>query len=233
MKDKDLYQPSAEADFDARCRSLLEDRAVPAPEPRADLFAAASSGMGAARLRYGGAAVLLLAGAFLWSAWPTEEPSVPRALPELMDQEIPEAIGDGVIGPLVDPEGMDDMSLGSEANPVDEPVATRDAAPAELRNMEQSDISMGVDVVAPEVSKGGGAGVTAASPMATSSDEDAEIREKMSEEALQEEAVSEEAVSEPADAAPANTEPSNMEEASEGKPRLTLPLTLPSGGGQR
>ena len=97
MKDKDLYQPSAEADFDARCRSLLEDRAVAAPGPRADLFAAASANAGTARLWYGGAAALLIAGAFLWFSWPMEEPMVPEALPELMNQEIPEAIGEGVV----------------------------------------------------------------------------------------------------------------------------------------
>lgn len=230
MKDNDLHTSSVEADFDARCRSLLEDRAVAAPGPRADLFAAASAKAGTARLWYAGAAALLIAGTFLWSALPTEEPSVPGALPELMDQEIPEAIGDGVMGPVVDSEGSDDLSLESEANPVDEPVATRDADPAELRSMEQSDISMEVGVVAPEVFGSGGA---AASAMATSPDEDEVVREKMYEETLQEEAGTEEAVSEPADAAPANTEPANTEEASEGKPRLTLPLTLPSGGGQR
>ena len=230
MKDKDLYQPSAEADFDARCRSLLEDRAVAAPGPRADLFAAASANAGTARLWYGGAAALLIAGAFLWFSWPMEEPMVPEALPELMNQEIPEAIGEGV----VDREDMDDLSLESESHPVDEPVATRDAAPADVQNMEQSDLTMEVDAVAPEVSDGGGTGVTVASPMVTSPDEDQVASEKMSLEPLQEDAVTEEAVSEPADAAPpSNPEPSNTEGASESKPRLTLPLTLPSGGGQR
>ena len=230
MKDKDLYQPSAEADFDARCRSLLEDRAVAAPGPRADLFAAASANAGTARLWYGGAAALLIAGAFLWFSWPMEEPMVPEALPELMNQEIPEAIGEGV----VDREDMDDLSLESESHPVDEPVATRDAAPADVRNMEQSGLTMEVDAVAPEVSDGGGTGVTVASPMVTSPDEDQVASEKMSLEPLQEDAVTEEAVSELADAAPpSNPEPSNTEGASESKPRLTLPLTLPSGGGQR
>ena len=230
MKDNDLHPSSAEADFDERCRSLLEDRAVAAPGPRADLFAAASTNAGTARLWYGGAAALLIAGAFLWFSWPMEEPMVPEALPELMNQEIPEAIGEGV----VDREDMDDLSLESESHPVDEPVATRDAAPADVRNMEQSDLTMEVDAVAPELSDGGGTGVTVASPMVTSPDEDQVASEKMSLEPLQEDAVTEEAVSEPADAAPpSNPEPSNTEGASESKPRLTLPLTLPSGGGQR
>lgn len=81
MMEKELHTTSADADFDARCRVLLEGRTTPAPAPRADLFNQVPSRMTWGRRGMVAAVVLASAGLWWWSgegmdASPEAQPSL-------------------------------------------------------------------------------------------------------------------------------------------------------------
>ena len=66
MKENNSNTTMTEADFDARCRSMLESSTAVAPEPRADLFAdSAPKGADLRGAKWGGVA-LVLVGALAW-----------------------------------------------------------------------------------------------------------------------------------------------------------------------
>ncbi len=78
MKENDTHTEWTDADFDARCKSLLENRSVVAPKPRADMFATDARKWS----RWMAAALLLSAGVGITVTYNAGNRVDPQAIPQ-------------------------------------------------------------------------------------------------------------------------------------------------------
>lgn len=206
-----------DAAFDARCRSALEGRAVDAPAPAESLFAAAEpTGNKAARL-----AVMALAFAGV-AAWGVYRSDVPAP-----------AIEEGPVTEVEAPQEVTGTSP-AESGPAQseavmpEAVASSSAPETEAAELEvtpgpaESNAPAAMPVVEPEVAPAEVVHVSAA-PV-SEPEAPLETTDPVSPQDVPAESTD---IEEPAsnDPVPAPSE------APKNTPTLTLPLTLPSGGG--
>lgn len=77
MKENDIHTDWTDADFDARCKALLENRSIAAPKPRADMFASDARKWG----RWVAAVLLLSAGVGVAVTYDGVDQQNPAAMP--------------------------------------------------------------------------------------------------------------------------------------------------------
>ena len=231
MKENDFDMTQTDADFDARCHALLAEKEVAAPPPGDGLFAQpfpAWKRWGMA----GGAALLLATGAALMRNGGEEAASTYDGLDASGTMELREVLEVSDAAPSNLPVTENEVTLEEAAMPTPEIVEAPEVATSEA---------------APNV-------VREAPVAATASEEPALTQGRPNIEAVAVEEVQIGRPSPTSDAASTSTEPPAVtdpvvvpaasgaqpgaekaeEEAvpADPKPRLTLPLTLPSGGGQ-
>jgi len=243
MRDNDIQYASADAEFDARCKALLEGRAVTPPAPRETLFATAATATsnGKVNMRWASAiALALIAGAALWTFQDTAVPSEAtpvNAAPQPSDAAEAEGATSNpepaVMAPISDSEEAEQESEEVNANQEDlSSVATAvttpvDPAPQPAKGISEPRQEVLISEAGAEagqdipVSEGPEGEPAEQAPVVVASPENTG-------EAPEKEAP--ESASSGAPAVPASA-PEEAPEATQ--PRLKLPLTLPSGGGQR
>lgn len=235
MNNPELNDSQAAADFDARCKALLEHRTVDAPAPREGLFNDAGNTVAwGRRAAWAAAAVIILAAVALWpDAQHAEKVSTPEpavattpatpvsegpsadeteAVLETSDNpesvEVESAVSETPAAAIrVEETGLPSAVLGNDPKPDLEVVAS--GIEVEEGTMEKS-----TDVEAVGKTEPGAEPLisrSAPAPEAIDGDEPAESTE---ESAIEED-------HQPEDAGDA-----------EGAPTLKLPLQLKSGGGQ-
>lgn len=211
MMDKDLHTPSAEAEFDQRCRTLLEGRSVAAPAPRADLFADAPAA-GMSRKWAVAAGVALVATGLWWfsgeeAAGPLDfAPVMKTPAPEVQEAVTPDA-------PFLAPQPVAPAPGEEPASSIEPSSAIAEAPVEAIREPRVEDAPVPAPTTADE------AGPVQGIPTATEADATVEEVESM-------DVTPEEVAPSPEDAVDPALE-------NEGRPTLKLPLTLPSGGGHR
>ena len=236
MKENNFNTIMTDADFDDRCRTMLEASEAVAPEPRADLFADAApkaAGMGWVKW---GAAAIVLAGAVLWATSPNPdtgsshpvqsmEQEAPVNMPEVAESEsvlMASPTEDAVAAELPASE----MEGVTTPSPESLPVASSAPVPSTQKASEAPSIEP-----KPE---GATATSTMDDPATGHSELDAGAELEVEGPSALNNGADAVLVETPVPAAEANPEmEATPEEAPKTSPKLTLPLTLPSGGGQR
>ena len=245
MKENNFNTNMTEADFDARCRTLLEASTAVAPEPRADLFAdAAPKGAGMRGAKWGAAAIVMV-GVLSWLVMANQdgEPTHPsqgterEANNEAQDAAVdvavmePAAIESKEEAAVNTVQGVTDVDVATSAIPAS--ATTVSAATVREVSIEPQPLSADAEPRGLGSEQAGEASmVTEASaiPLETQTSEEAAAAHGPSE-------VNTEDVLPPGSSNPAVQELPEEEavpaETPANGPKLTLPLTLPSGGGQR
>ena len=236
MKENDIHTEWSDADFDARCKALLENRSIAAPKPRADIFAPDARKWG----RLVAAALLLSAGVGIAITYDAGEQTAPSAIQEEAAEAPAESVSEqnislpeesavpNVAQPLEDPSDVVDYQEGGPgAEDVTSSFENAESSGTQLRESEA-----GLTVTDAEVS------------LESSDDQGASVQqqglievEPLEVTAQPTNGVEEE--SEPNSSLPSavnSTESSEMEDKSEpdaDTPVLKLPLTVKPGGGHR
>lgn len=211
-----------DAAFDARCRAALEGRAVDAPAPAESLFAAAEpTGNKAARLAV---MALAFAGVAAWGVYRSDVPAPAIEEGSVTEVEAPQEVTDAS---PIDASPTDAVSVQADAT-VPEAVGLPETPEVEAATSEvvpvaaESSAPAAMPVVEPEVAPTEVVHVSAA-PV-SEPEASLETTDRVSPQDVPAESTDiEEPVSN--DPVPAPSE------APENTPTLTLPLTLPSGGG--
>jgi len=250
MKENNFNTNMTDADFDARCRAMLESSQVTAPEPRADLFAdAAPKGAGMRWVKWGTAAIFL-AGSTLWlassntegepdhsSLEKVEEVSTKAQEPEVAQAAAEAASAQNAIGAAA--------SAGSEATEAAEVLAH--PSPASIEGSETSSISNAAvvsEVPAKDVGSAEASLLEAAPKSGTSDPASTDAVQVVETPTVSLEInMNDEVHIDATEALPSEgLTPASEggveaevvpEETSKSSPKLKLPLTLPSGGGKR
>ena len=206
-----------DAAFDARCRAALEGRAVDAPAPAESLFAAAEpTGNKAARLAV---MALAFAGVAAWGVYRSDVPAPAIEEGAVTEVEAPQKVTDASPTDAVSVQADAPVpeAAGIPATPEVEAATSEGAAVA-----AESNAPAAMPVVEPEVAPAEVVHVSAtpvSEPEAPLETTDPVSPQDVPAESTDiEEPVSNDPVPAPSKA-PENT------------PTLTLPLTLPSGGG--
>ena len=236
MNNPEFHDSQAAADFDARCKALLEHHTVDAPAPREGLFNdAGNTVVWGRRAAWGAAAVIIVAAVALWpDAQHAEKVSTPEpavatspaapvsegpsanateAVLETTDNpeplEVESAVSETPAAAIrVEETGLPSAILGNDPKPDVEVVAS--GIEVEEGTMEKSTDVEAVGKTEP----GAEPLISGGAPAAEALDEDEPV------ESTEESAIEED--HQPEDAGDA-----------EGAPTLKLPLQLKSGGGQQ
>lgn len=230
MKENNFNNIMTDADFDARCRSMLQASEAVAPEPRADLFADAAPQGAALRWVKWGAAAIIVAGTAMWMTTSDSSPAAASPVEALQ--------------PAAELEAPVSGASVSEATLM---AAPTEQASAEAAAPEADGAMASPTVESPSFSVASTPDVSAAPATvtetqvtpSTSSNAVADRSEPAAPAAVEDmEAMGQEANAYPAEKALPTVEPipetqAIPEDAPEASPKLTLPLTLPTGGGQR
>lgn len=245
MKENNSNTTMTEADFDARCRSMLEASTAVAPEPRADLFAdSAPKGADLRGAKWGGVA-LVLVGALAWVTLSSRDGEA--ILPGQGAER--EAV--------IEAQGTELENVAMESASVE---AVQEAATTAEQDVSEVGSALTSTPIPSKTSKADPSGDVPSEPQAQATEATGQPSavEQASTASVEagsssipaEPVISEEPVpavgasaSNPVDALPVETAAPAAEELPAAEdvpaetpangPKLTLPLTLPSGGGQR
>ena len=209
-----------DAAFDARCRAALEGRAVDAPVPSESLFAAAEpAGNNGIRIA---ALALVIAGTAAWGVYRSDAPDSISEEAPVTEAEVPSEIT-GVSTPdaaAVELEPIASETAAVPPAPGAEPEPVASSSPSGSSN--EPGVMPAAERVGVSASEASSTRPTAAmEPEVTPKDiEDAPVN----------------SVEAPVDVQEVSEPHSPVEEEAPGEeadkaPTLTLPLTLPSGGG--
>lgn len=239
---------SRDAEFDARCRSLLEGREVTPPPMRPGIIAEASPMWNRTRTLVAGALMLVAAGWWFAGADDAAPESVDgpaMAVPmddpshgDPADVRTPVA-GEEFLDPAAEVAASEVDGVASAAAQEDRTVGRMENAPGQTGAAREEVVAQGAEsarmeevVEAAELEEGAGQSSNPASESAGM--EDAAGADEGAAPDAVEESVS---GSSAADDAPVDGDRQQTEEEvdsdSPDAPKIRLPLTLPSGGGQR
>ena len=243
MKENNFNTTMTDADFDARCRTMLKASEAVAPEPRADLFAdAAPKAAGMGWVKWGAAAVVL-AGAALWATHSDSDAGSSQPV-QNTGQEAPINIpveAESAAEPVLMANPLEETAAVEQpASEIEGPTTPSSVSPSTASSAPTSSVATSSAPSAPasrsiepEVEGTVATSAPGNPPMENSeADANAEmVTEKPGEPNNGASAIP---VEMPMSEAETNSEiEAAPEEAPETSPKLTLPLTMPSGGGQR
>lgn len=231
MKENDFNMTQTDADFDARCHALLAEKKVAAPPPGDGLFAQPFP----AWKRWGmtvGAALLLAVAAAWMSNIGEEAASAPDEVQTSETMELREVLDVSDNAASTEPVTGNEVAVEEASMPTIENVeAPEDIVPTAAPNVVREAPSASTAFEEPTLTQGGSNIETASAeearpdgPIATS---DAEAATTAPQSVPDPVVLPAESV-----AQPSSEEAKEEAVPEESKPRLTLPLTLPAGGGQ-
>jgi hypothetical protein len=226
MKDDNLHTNPADAEFDAHCRSLLQGRTVAAPDPQAAMFASETTAGSGRGLFYAGGAILLVAGAIWWAALPPDQ-DLPNALGSPVIESEVESTTPALEEQMLPASRLDDAVADEVPVPAAEPVVEKVESADSRGEVDVQERSLAASAPEPDETRGESETVDVPVVEPASTGMDAPPESETGGAALA--SPIEKAGPEVPDVAV----PEEKTEPTEGKPRLTLPLTMPSGGGQR
>lgn len=238
MKENDIHTEWTDADFDARCKTLLENRTAIAPKPRADMFASDARKWG----RWVAAALLLSVGAGAAVLYDAEYQTAPSTLPaEAIEVPADTRVEEAISSP--EEIAASKTALPAENQPdVAEPQAetawAEDVTSPSPNEIEESSVVQPRENAEahPAVESGESVEVTVEQELPV---EGHALMESETEEVTVEATEAVEQETPPNASVPSDvnaTESNEIEDESESEaegPTLKLPLTVKPGGGHR
>lgn len=234
MKEHDHTSDSIDAAFDAHCKAVLEGRSIAAPAPSEALFAASGT-TGSHVYRAVGVVALLVCAGGWWMLSPTavEDNVQPSALEMAPSSDVLEAtpVSDAHDPLLTAPE--EGFSQAADAGLPNGSLSAGGQGDVALAAPSLSEAQAGASGPEPEAAVGSLISAVPPSGASTEASSGA-VATPVAEPVLEAEAMMEDESTKPEPSQEIGPEPipeASRPDDGEGRPVLTLPLTLPAGGG--